>query len=171
MDSQASSSTDSDSPDARLSTHERRQAKLAKQIRQLEAESIAKRSWTLSGEFDAAHRPFNSLLAEHLEFERTGKPVSVPTQEVTDDLDGLIKRRIQSHDFDELIRRRPNNLDESSTSRRGLAEPPETSVVSVNSTRRNSKHAQTPITCRSRMLQKPRHTPTFQPCGMRCPRS
>ena len=99
----------SDANDSR-SSHQRRQAALTAEIRRLEAASVAKRDWTLSGEARAADRPINSLLEEDLDFERTGKPIPVITQEVSEDIEALIKRRIIAREFDEVIRRRPGNL-------------------------------------------------------------
>ncbi|KAJ0370284.1 hypothetical protein COL154_001416 [Colletotrichum chrysophilum] len=108
-------------PRSRRSAHERRQAKLAEEIRKLEAESVAKRSWTLSGEASAVERPTNSLLEEDLAFEHVGKPVPVITAEVSEGIEDLIKRRILAQDFDEVIRRRPGaELPENT--RRGLIE-------------------------------------------------
>ena len=94
----------------RRSSHQRRQAALTAEIRRLEAASVAKREWTLSGEARATDRPINSLLEEDLDFERAGKPIPVVTQEVSEDIEALIKRRILARDFDEVIRRRPGNL-------------------------------------------------------------
>lgn len=96
-------------PDKR-SNHETRQAQLASEIRRLEAANVAKRDWTLSGEARAADRPINSLLEEDLDFERVGKPVPVITNEISEDIEALIKRRILAREFDEVIRRRPGNL-------------------------------------------------------------
>ncbi|OJD36159.1 mpp10 protein [Diplodia corticola] len=104
------SDVDPDDPKARKSTHERRQAKLAEEIRRLESQNVAKREWTLSGEARAADRPQNSLLEEDLDFERAGKPVPVITAEVSEDIESLIKRRIISREFDEVIKRRPDDL-------------------------------------------------------------
>ncbi|KAF2759560.1 Mpp10 protein [Pseudovirgaria hyperparasitica] len=112
-------------PVSRRSTHERRQAKIAEEIRKLEAENVAKRSWTLSGEARATDRPINSLLEEDLDFERAGKPVPVITAEVSEDIEALIKRRILSSEFDELIRRRPDDLA-TGPKRRGLVDLPDT---------------------------------------------
>ncbi|KAL8696260.1 MAG: hypothetical protein Q9201_007750 [Fulgogasparrea decipioides] len=109
-DSDSNSVIDPGDPRSRRSNHERRQAKLAEEIRRLEAANVAKRDWTLSGEARAADRPMNSLLEEDLEFERTGKPVPVITNEVSEDIEALIKRRIINREFDEVIRRRPGNL-------------------------------------------------------------
>jgi len=104
------SDLDPSDPKARRSTHERRQAKLAEEIRKLEAANVAKREWQLSGEARAADRPVNSLLEENLDFERAGKPVPIITAEVSEDIEALIKRRILASEFDEVLRRRPDDL-------------------------------------------------------------
>ena len=92
------------------SSHQQRQAALTAEIRRLEVAAVAKRDWTLSGEARATDRPINSLLEEDIEFERAGRPIPVITQEVSEDIEALIKRRILSREFDEVIRRRPENL-------------------------------------------------------------
>ncbi|KAL5594401.1 hypothetical protein BROUX41_001334 [Berkeleyomyces rouxiae] len=107
-------------PKSRRSTHERRQAKLAEEIRKLEAAAVEKRQWTLSGEAAAADRPANSLLEEDLDFEYVGKPVPMITPEVTEGIEEMIKRRILAREFDEVIRRRPEAV--SADTRRGLVE-------------------------------------------------
>ncbi|PQE26971.1 hypothetical protein CJF31_00003682 [Rutstroemia sp. NJR-2017a BVV2] len=117
----ALSDVDPADPKSRRSAHERRQAKITEEIRRLEAASVAKREWTLSGEARAVDRPVNSLLEEDLDFERTGKPVPVITAEVSESIEELIKRRILAQEFDEVIRRRPDSLTPAST-RRGLFE-------------------------------------------------
>ncbi|KAH6858657.1 Mpp10 protein-domain-containing protein [Alternaria alternata] len=104
------SDVDPADPKSRRSTHERRQAKIAEEIRKLEAANVAKREWQLSGEARAADRPLNSLLEENLEFERAGKPVPIVTQETSEDIEALIKRRILAGEFDEIHRRRPDDL-------------------------------------------------------------
>ena len=106
----ALSDVDPADPKSRKSAHERRQGKLAEEIRRLEAASVAKREWTLAGEARAADRPLNSLLEEDLDFERTGKPVLEVTAEVTESIEELIKRRILAQEFDEVIRRRPDSV-------------------------------------------------------------
>ncbi|KAI9805578.1 MAG: hypothetical protein M1825_000829 [Sarcosagium campestre] len=109
-------------PKARKSTHERNQAKIAAEIRKLEAANVAKREWTLAGEARASDRPLNSLLEEDLDFERTGKPVPVITAEVSESIEELIKRRILDRQFDEVIRRRPDSIFNPSEARRGRFE-------------------------------------------------
>lgn len=109
-------------PKSRRSAHERRQAKLAEEIRKLEAASVAKREWTLSGEAAAVDRPMNSLLEEDLDFEHVGKPVPVITPDVTEGIEDLIKRRILAQEFDEVIKRRPDTEGLPAGTRRGLVE-------------------------------------------------
>ncbi|RYO75674.1 hypothetical protein DL764_010345 [Monosporascus ibericus] len=110
-------------PKSRKSAHERRQAKLAEEIRQLEAANVAKREWTMAGEAKAVDRPMNSLLEEDLDFEHVGKPVPVITTEVSESIEEMIKRRILAQEFDEVIKRRPDAADFSSASaRRGLVD-------------------------------------------------
>ncbi|KAI4140437.1 MAG: hypothetical protein L6R39_005797 [Caloplaca ligustica] len=121
--SDENASDDTGDPRPRRSNHDKRQAKLAEEIRRLEAANVAKRDWTLSGEARAADRPINSLLEEDLDFERAGKPVPVITNEVSEDIEALIKRRIMSREFDEVIRRRPGDLvTGASAARRGRFE-------------------------------------------------
>ncbi|KAJ5238675.1 hypothetical protein N7468_003294 [Penicillium chermesinum] len=93
------------------STHERRRAQIADEIRRLEAASVAKKEWMLTGEARAVERPVNSLIEEDLDFERVGKPVPVVTNETTEDIEELVKRRILAKEFDEVARRRPGAID------------------------------------------------------------
>ncbi|OAQ99822.1 hypothetical protein LLEC1_07087, partial [Akanthomyces lecanii] len=109
-------------PKSRRSAHERRQAKLAEEIRKLEAASVAKREWTLSGEANAVERPTNSLLEQDLDFEYIGKPVPFITPEVSESIDELIKRRILSQEFDEVLKRRPETEALPAGTRRGLVD-------------------------------------------------
>lgn len=113
-------------PKSRRSAHERRQAKVAEEIRKLEAELVAKRAWTLSGEASATSRPMNSLLEEDMDFEHVGKPVPVITEDVSESIEDLIKRRILAHEFDEVLRRRPDTLGNPNDARRGLVEVDDT---------------------------------------------
>ncbi|EME44511.1 hypothetical protein DOTSEDRAFT_72100 [Dothistroma septosporum NZE10] len=106
-------------PRSRRSAHERRKAAIAEEIRKLEAANVAKRDWQLSGEARAIDRPVNSLLEEDLEFERAGKPVPVITAEVSESIEELIKRRILTHDFQDIPRRRPDDLATGKDGKRG----------------------------------------------------
>ncbi|KAH6842543.1 Mpp10 protein-domain-containing protein [Chaetomium sp. MPI-CAGE-AT-0009] len=113
-------------PRSRRSAHERRQAKVAAEIRKLEGELVAKRAWTLSGEATAVDRPVNSLLEEDMDFEHVGKPVPVITEEVSESIEELIKRRILAQEFDEVLRRRPDTFGNPSDARRGLVDVEDT---------------------------------------------
>ncbi|KAJ5635428.1 uncharacterized protein N7484_008741 [Penicillium longicatenatum] len=93
------------------STHEKQRARIADEIRRLEAANVAKKEWMLAGEARAVERPVNSLIEEDLDFERVGKPVPVVTNETTEDIEELVKRRILATEFDEVIRRRPGAAD------------------------------------------------------------
>ncbi|KAF2742475.1 Mpp10 protein [Sporormia fimetaria CBS 119925] len=104
------SDLDPSDPRSRRSAYERRQAKVAEEIRRLEAANVAKRQWQLAGEVRANDRPMNSLLEEDLDFERAGKPIPVITAEISEDIEALIKRRILAGEFDEIRRRRPDDL-------------------------------------------------------------
>lgn len=116
------SDSDASNPRSRnMSTHEKQRAKIATEIRRLEAANVAKRDWTLSGEARAAERPINSLIEEDLEFERIGKPVPVITAETSEEIEQLIKRRIIARDFDEVLRRHPDTLN-APDQRRGRIE-------------------------------------------------
>lgn len=97
---------DKDSQTAQeLSTFERQQIQIQEQIAQLEKEAVADKKWALKGEVKAKDRPDDALLTEDLEFERTSKPVPVITNEVTESLEDMIRRRIQEEKFDDLQRR------------------------------------------------------------------
>lgn len=93
------------------STHEKQRARIADEIRRLEAANVAKKDWALAGEARAVERPVNSLIEEDLEFERVGKPVPVVTNEITEDIEELVKRRILAKEFDEVVRRRTGTSD------------------------------------------------------------
>ncbi|TID25498.1 hypothetical protein CANINC_002888 [Pichia inconspicua] len=91
--------------DSKLSTFEKQQREIAKQIAELEAESIAEKKWTMKGEVTSKQRKSDALLEEELEFDRTAKPVPVITQETTESIEEIIKRRIINQEFDEIQKR------------------------------------------------------------------
>jgi U3 small nucleolar RNA-associated protein MPP10 len=61
-----------------------------------------------------------TLFANFHSFERAGKPVPLITEEVSEDIEALIKRRILAEEFDEIHRRRPDDL--ATGPRRGRVE-------------------------------------------------
>ncbi|AGO11291.1 AaceriACR031Wp [[Ashbya] aceris (nom. inval.)] len=94
----------------KLSTFERQQLEIRKQIEELEKEAVAEKKWALKGEVKAKDRPDDALLTEELEFDRTAKPVPVITNEVTETLEAMIRRRIKNAEFDDLPRRVINDM-------------------------------------------------------------
>lgn len=88
-----------------LSSFERQQQQIQKEIAQLETEAIAEKKWAMKGESKAKDRPMDSLLNEELDFERTAKPVPIITKEVTESLEEMIRRRIKEDNFDDLPKR------------------------------------------------------------------
>ncbi|CAR21479.1 rRNA-processing protein MPP10 [Lachancea thermotolerans CBS 6340] len=101
-------------PVSKLSTFQRQQLDIQRQIAQLEKEAVAEKKWALKGEVKAGDRPEDALLTEDLDFERTSKPVPVITSDVTESLEDMIRRRIQQREFDDLARRVEANLNFSS---------------------------------------------------------
>lgn len=95
-----------------LSTLEKQQREMKKQIEKFEEENIGAKPWELAGEAKSKDRPINSLLESDLDFERSRKPAPVITQDVTDTLEDMIKRRIKKNDFDDIPRRLPDTLPE-----------------------------------------------------------
>lgn len=110
-DAEDESEEDGENDEEKLSTFEKRQLELKKQIEQLEKEAIAEKKWALKGEVKAQDRPDDTLLTEELEFDRTAKPVPIITQEVTESLEEMIRRRIKEYNFDDLQRRTVADLN------------------------------------------------------------
>ncbi|KAJ2032260.1 U3 snoRNP protein [Coemansia sp. S610] len=88
------------------SDFEKRQEKLQGLITKLEDEAVDKKHWTMTGEVTSAARPKDSLLEEDLEFEHVQKPVPVVTQEATQTLEDIIKRRILNEEWDDVERKK-----------------------------------------------------------------
>lgn len=93
----------------KLSSFEKQQQSIQAEIAKLEAELVTEKKWTMKGEVRSGDRPLDSLLddeeAPSLEFDRTAKPVPVITDEVTETIEDLIKRRIKSDEFNDLPKR------------------------------------------------------------------
>ena len=126
-----------------LSTHERRRAALAAEIRALEAAAVAPREWLLAGEARAADRPRDALLDAELDFERAGKPAPPPTTaDDTRAFEDLVKARIRERRFDEVRVRRPDPRDlgggggDAAAARRGRTEDVDLAAGAPGSARR-----------------------------------
>ncbi|CAG8539157.1 3904_t:CDS:10 [Paraglomus occultum] len=101
---------DSDHDDEPKSTFQKQQDKLMKRIKLLEAENVAEKDWTMTGEASSKDRPINSLLEEDLEYDFVSKPVPVITEDVTNKLEEIIKRRILDGTFDDVERKQDPNF-------------------------------------------------------------
>jgi U3 small nucleolar RNA-associated protein MPP10 len=104
--------------DEHLSTFEKQQRELQRQIAELEAESIAEKKWTMKGEVSGKQRESDTLLEEEVEFDRTAKPVPVITQETTETIEEIIKRRIINQEFDEIQKRIISELNNFKSSKK-----------------------------------------------------
>ncbi|CAN6596345.1 U3 small nucleolar RNA-associated protein Mpp10p [Trichomonascus vanleenenianus] len=147
---------DSDEEDAEgstenLSTFEKQQKAIMQQIRELERENIGEKHWTVKGEAKGSQREKDSLLEADLDFERSSKPVPVITQEITESLEDMIRRRIATYNFDDLPRRLPDTLPEFRKSRdvevqetksqKSLAELYEDDIARANGEYKDEKDA------------------------------
>ncbi|KAJ3123438.1 U3 snoRNP protein, partial [Irineochytrium annulatum] len=88
-----------------LSTFERNQARIAKQIAALEAEAMDEKPWALRGEVSSKARPVNSLLEEDLDIEHASRPAPTVTEDTTRTLEDMIKQRVLDALFDDVERR------------------------------------------------------------------
>lgn len=94
-----------DGDKAGKSGHERRLERVKQQIEEFEMQNVGPKDWTLGGETSGKTRPLNSLLEEDLEFDHAAKPVPVITQETTETLEDMIKKRIVDNVFDDVVRK------------------------------------------------------------------
>ncbi|XP_021753133.1 U3 small nucleolar ribonucleoprotein protein MPP10-like [Chenopodium quinoa] len=113
-----------------LSTYEKEREKIQAKIKQMEAENLAPKDWTMQGEISASKRPVDSALEVDLDFEHNIRPPPVITEEVTASLEEIIKKRILEGHFDDVQRapkvpsaapKETKELDDNK-SKKGLAE-------------------------------------------------
>ena len=94
---------------AEFSAHERRSQKTAAKISELEAQAMSEKDWYLRGEISASSRPKNSALEIDLDFETTIRPPPAPTEEATQNLEEMIRRRIYEGHFDDVVKIKPSD--------------------------------------------------------------
>eukprot|EP01116_Phalansterium_solitarium_P022193 TRINITY_DN723_c0_g1_i1.p1 TRINITY_DN723_c0_g1~~TRINITY_DN723_c0_g1_i1.p1 ORF type:complete len:671 (+),score=204.85 TRINITY_DN723_c0_g1_i1:515-2527(+) len=90
----------------KMTTYQKRMARLREKTEKLEKAHVAEKPWMLRGEVSSKDRPANSLLEATLDFERATKVAPVITEEVTNELEAIIKRRIKEQSWDDVIRKR-----------------------------------------------------------------
>ena len=88
-----------------LSTFQKRQAALAREVAELEEAAVASKTWELQGEVGGKTRPVNSLLHATLDTEARRKLAPVVTPASTNALEELIKQRIRDEAWDDVERR------------------------------------------------------------------
>ncbi|CAN0890337.1 M phase phosphoprotein 10 [Linum grandiflorum] len=131
---------DDEKPDEKpkvLSTHEKELLKKKAEIEKMEKANLDDKHWTFKGESTAADRPKNSALEVDLDYEHNVRPVPVITEEVTQSLEEMIKKRILEGQFNDrkkapgLPSKAPRELKEmdENKSSKGLAEVYENEYV------------------------------------------
>ncbi|KAK7480019.1 hypothetical protein BaRGS_00028752 [Batillaria attramentaria] len=88
-----------------LSTFEKRQEKLRRQIAAMEDASLQEKPWQMAGEVGATLRPENSLLEEHVSFDHTSRAAPEITEETTKSLEDIIRQRIKDKAWDDVERK------------------------------------------------------------------
>lgn len=88
-----------------LSTFEVREERMKSQMRQLEEDIVAKKSWQLQGETNSKNRPMNSLLEEVLEFDSTSRAPLIITESTSEKLEDIIVNRIKNSLFDDVVKK------------------------------------------------------------------
>jgi U3 small nucleolar RNA-associated protein MPP10 len=96
--------------DVPQSNYEKQSAKLASQIALLEQKIIQPREWAQLGEVSGKARPVDALLSTHLEFDHAGKVAQPVTQQYSEELEAMIRRRIIEERFDDVVRRREDDV-------------------------------------------------------------
>ena len=86
-----------------LTTFQKQQRKLRREMAEIEKDLVAQKSWELRGEVKATDRPENSLLEVYVDVEKASKPAPIVTQEYTNTLEEMIIRRIMEQSFDDVV--------------------------------------------------------------------
>lgn len=101
-----------DKPDgSRLSSFEKSQVALKTEIAAIESEVIdSQKPWALRGEINARQRPSDSLLEEAVDFDSLARPTPQITEERTEEIEDIIKRRIGEGAWDDVERKDGRDL-------------------------------------------------------------
>lgn len=92
--------------------HQIRQQRMKEKIKKLESANISEKPWQLKGEASATDRPKDSLLEEFVVFDHATKTAPVVTVEKTEELEDMIKRRISEQSWDDVVRKREQDLED-----------------------------------------------------------
>jgi U3 small nucleolar ribonucleoprotein component len=100
-----------DEQTVRLSSFERSQKVLKEQISALESENVlSEKPWSLRGEINARQRPSDSLLEEAVDFDNLSRPTPQITEERSEEIEDIIKRRISEAAWDDVVRKDGRDL-------------------------------------------------------------
>lgn len=88
-----------------ISKYAEQSKKLSALTETLEKEAIAEKPWMMLGETVSTKRPENSLLDVTPEFEFATKMAPIITQEHTESIEEMIKRRVLAEDWDDVVPR------------------------------------------------------------------
>ncbi|KAK2951844.1 putative U3 small nucleolar ribonucleoprotein [Blattamonas nauphoetae] len=88
-----------------LSSFAQRQESQRQKIEQIEQQLVQPKSWHLTGEVVASHRPKDSALDEFIEFQTASVVPPTVTEEYTMSIEELIKIRISENLYDNPVRR------------------------------------------------------------------
>lgn len=94
-----------------LSSFEKSQLALKAQIAALESEQLeSQKPWSLRGEINARQRPSDSLLEEAVDFDNLSRPTPTITEERTEEIEDIIRRRIGEAAWDDVERKDGRDL-------------------------------------------------------------
>lgn len=91
--------------DESLTSFQRKQKELRKQLKEIEARKKGEKPWQMKGEIDSSSRPQDALLDEDLDFDLATRPAPTITYETTLQLEDIIKQRIRDQAFDDVERK------------------------------------------------------------------
>ena len=87
------------------SSYQKRKEAEDEKIRKLEKDMLGNKNWQLSGEVAAGHRPANSLLEEHLQFDFLSRQAPLVTEDFSHRIEDIIRQRIKNEGWDDVVRK------------------------------------------------------------------
>ncbi|ELP92091.1 U3 small nucleolar ribonucleoprotein mpp10, putative [Entamoeba invadens IP1] len=85
---------------------EKQKELIKSKITKLEEENLKKKHWSMLGEVAAYDRPADSLVELDIDFKNTNRPPPQMTQQQTESLEDMIRRRIKEQTWDDVIRKK-----------------------------------------------------------------
>ena len=79
---------------------------MEKKIKKLEDENVSEKYWAMTGEVSSRDRPEGSLLEVDVDFEHITRAPPVITEEITAELEDIIKKRIADESWDDVVRKK-----------------------------------------------------------------